>query len=145
VSQCADNFRFDVTAWDGHYRDGFKMLDYCVKLAFANHSKVERFLEQPGVLAKVEHGRRFPMWEKPPRLILMWGGDAGMPLLMPAGPEVIAPTIREWLGSQDYKNEPDHDGDNSKGWRIYNGPWGHIDDHRYAICAIEPAWLMHGK
>ena len=50
-----------------------------------------------------------------------------------------------WLAEQDYGYEPDHDGDNEKGWRIYTGAWGHIDGDHYAICAIMPEWAMYGK
>lgn len=88
------------------------------------------------------------MWETPPRLILHWfaAGEPGLTqFLAPVGYEAAASAVKAWLDAQDYANEPDHDGDNSRGWRIYNEEWGHIGTYRGAICAIEPAWLMHGK
>lgn len=50
-----------------------------------------------------------------------------------------------WLNEVDYGKEPYHDGDNSRGWRLYNEAWGHVGDHHYAIIAVKPAWAMHGK
>lgn len=146
MSQCADNYRFDVTAWDGHH--DFDMLRLCLKLAFANHSKATHWSHVPGELAKVEHGRQFAMWSRPPRLILHWYGEDNKnltPFLSPVDFEAATVSVRAWLKAQDYANEPDHDGDNSKGWRIFNEAWGYVGDHRGAICAVETAWLMHGK
>ncbi len=51
-----------------------------------------------------------------------------------------------WLTKKaDYEGEPDHDGDNGKGYRIYNEDWGHVHGSHYAFVAIEPAWAMYGK
>lgn len=50
-----------------------------------------------------------------------------------------------WLTtSADYGNEPDHDGDNGKGWRVYNENWGRVGSF-YGFVAIKPAWAMYGK
>lgn len=146
MSQCADNYRFDITAWDGHH--DFSMMDLCLKIAFADHKTVTHWSHEPGVLAPVENGRFYAMWKKPPRLILYWwDGDSKdlTPFLAPMTYEAAVGAVRAWLEGQDYANEPDHDGSNSRGWRIYNEAWGHVGGHRGAICAVEPAWLMHGK
>ncbi|PZQ86025.1 MAG: hypothetical protein DI549_00655 [Ancylobacter novellus] len=50
-----------------------------------------------------------------------------------------------WLDEQDYGREPDHDGDNGKGWRVFVGGWGHVAGDHYSICAVTPAWAMYGK
>lgn len=50
-----------------------------------------------------------------------------------------------WLDQVDYGPQPDHDGDNEKGWRVYCEDCGYIKDIPYAFAAIEPAWAMHGK
>lgn len=50
-----------------------------------------------------------------------------------------------WLAEADYGSQPDHDGDNGKGWCIYNEAWGHVDSHYSAIIAIAPSWAMYGK
>jgi hypothetical protein len=50
-----------------------------------------------------------------------------------------------WLAEQDYGREPDHDGDNGKGFRIYNEAWGHVDGEYQAFVAVKPVWAMYGK
>ncbi len=51
----------------------------------------------------------------------------------------------EWLmQSADYGEQPDHDGDNGKGWRIFTKSWGHVDGYESFI-AIEPTWAEYGK
>ena len=51
--------------------------------------------------------------------------------------------IIAWLQEADFGKEPDHDGDNGKGWRVYVEDWGH--SRHQSMCAIEPAWAMYGK
>lgn len=61
--------------------------------------------------------------------------------------------VSAWLRSDDAKKVPcvewdadyDHDGHNSLGWRVYCEDWGHVGNHRNAICAIKPAFMWHGK
>lgn len=51
-----------------------------------------------------------------------------------------------WLnGAAEYGAEPDHDGDNEKGWRLYNEDWGHVDGDWQALIAVAPNWAMYGK
>lgn len=57
----------------------------------------------------------------------------------------IVDFIERWLAEKDYGQEPDHDGDNGKGWRIYNEAWGHVKNRHEAFLAVEPAWAMYGK
>jgi hypothetical protein len=45
----------------------------------------------------------------------------------------------------DYKEYLDHDGDNGRGFRIYNGEWGHVVGHPYSICAVLPVWAWYAK
>lgn len=148
MSQCADNFRFDITAWRGHH--DFDFLTLCLKLAFANHSHASHWSIHSGV-KKTLPGIRADrtLWDKKPRLILHWhnlANDARLiPFLGKTDHEAASSAVISWLKDIDYGQEPDHDGDNSKGWRIFNEAWGHVDDFRGAICAIEPEWLMHGK
>ena len=53
----------------------------------------------------------------------------------------------EWLKeTADYGKEPDHDGSNSKGWKISIDAWGHIEGFGWqAFVRIEPYWIMCGK
>lgn len=67
------------------------------------------------------------------------------PLPAPLTGEALVLFVKAWLDQASYGVEPDHDGDNSRGFRIYNEDWGHIDHEYQAFVAIEPAWLMHGK
>lgn len=47
-----------------------------------------------------------------------------------------------WLAEAEYGAEPDHDGCNTRGWRVYNEK---CDGHYGAIIAVAPAWACHGK
>jgi hypothetical protein len=57
----------------------------------------------------------------------------------------LADFVLGWLSEADYGPEPDHDGDNGKGWRCYNEGWGHIGGEWQAFAAVEPVWAMYGK
>lgn len=52
---------------------------------------------------------------------------------------------RRWLAEAEYGGEPDHDGDNKKGWLIYNERYGQVDGDYGAIIAIAPVWTEYGK
>lgn len=52
---------------------------------------------------------------------------------------------KRWLAEQDYGREPDHDGDNGKGWRLYNEDWGFVGGWHGSFIAVKPAWAMYGK
>lgn len=51
----------------------------------------------------------------------------------------------QWLQEQDYGPQPDHDGDNERGFRIYCEGWGYVANDYRAICAVQPKWAMFGK
>lgn len=53
--------------------------------------------------------------------------------------------VKRWLAEADYGPEPDHDGHNEKGWRLYNEAWGHVGGDYKAFVAVKPAWAMYGK
>ena len=50
-----------------------------------------------------------------------------------------------WKQARVEEKEPDHDGNNEKGWRIYNEAWTHINGRWEALVAIKPIWAMYGK
>lgn len=50
-----------------------------------------------------------------------------------------------WLEHADYGREPDHDGENGKGWRLFHDIWGRVDNDSSSFVAIEPVWAMYGK
>ncbi len=71
--------------------------------------------------------------------------DAMTPFLAALDLDALVPIISTWLAQQDYGREPDHDGSNSKGFRLYNEVWGRIGDDWASIGAIKPEWAWHGK
>lgn len=52
-----------------------------------------------------------------------------------------------WLRhSAEYGEQPDHDGSNGKGWRVFtDSTWGHVFGMYQGICGIAPEWAMYGK
>lgn len=50
-----------------------------------------------------------------------------------------------WLAEQDYGREPDHDGDNKRGWQVYNEAWNRVGDEYSAFVAVRPMWIEYGK
>lgn len=87
-------------------------------------------------------------------LILLWSeNDGAHKLPAPLLAKECLPMIESWLKSDfaktvklgDWCNNKDHDGHNSIGWQVYVGDWGHVGFERYAICAIRPAYIWHGK
>lgn len=86
------------------------------------------------------------------RLIYFWTPHPRMEKFPPIMPpklnmEQAAEFAYTWLKhNAEYPEEPDHDGDNERGWRVYAESWGKIDDFDYpAFIAIEPRWAMIGK
>ncbi len=118
-----DNFHIDVTALE---REDFSL---AVRLAFSQNKSTVGWRVLP------THG-----------LVLFWVKTEGINLF-PASldAEGAADMAWRWLKEADYGPEPDHDGSNSRGWRIYNEDWGHVADSYQAICAVQPEWVMHGK
>lgn len=81
-----------------------------------------------------------------PTLILLWHGERGsQPLPYPLGFEQAVEFVHGWLGATDYGSEPDHDGSNGRGWRIFCDHWGHVAGHSSAVLGCQPAWAMYGK
>ena len=69
-----------------------------------------------------------------------------IPFPGPTNPEFLASFIEIWLKNAEYCREPDHDGDNGRGWYMYTEGWGHIDGYGYqAFLAVETHWIMYGK
>lgn len=53
-----------------------------------------------------------------------------------------------WLEQAPLEEEPDHDGDNSRGFLLYNeawGNWGYAIEEWEAFVAMKPIWSIHGK
>ena len=89
-----------------------------------------------------------------PYLALLWGEHKiGLPLIAPMeSADAIRSQIEAWLKTAEYGREPDHDGSNSKGFRltteipkIYDEQWRTQDWAFYTFIVIEPIWIEHGK
>jgi len=51
-----------------------------------------------------------------------------------------------WLQEvAEYGPEPDHEGDNHKGFYLFTGFWGHVLGNSNGIIGIRPCWAMYGK
>ena len=92
------------------------------------------------------HGREE---KNPPRMVFYWTEPTNVVgftrLPFRANAADIATIVERWLEEVPYEREPDHDGDNGKGFRIYNEAWGHVDGHYQAFMAVSPVWAMFGK
>lgn len=85
------------------------------------------------------------------RLIFYWADPGAhikahvLPFKMNA--ELATDFAHQWLerDEEPWGKQPDHDGDNGHGWRVYNEAWGHVDNSSYAFVAITRAWAMYGK
>lgn len=88
-----------------------------------------------------------PLFEdQHPCMIFYWYADKGTtPLPYKMTFKECADLAWGWLQQQDYKDEPDHDGSNSRGWAVFNESWGHVDNSHYAVGAVSPQWIWIGK
>lgn len=123
----SDNFHFDLTGVG---------LDRALDIAFTGHSKCIGWSE-----GEVSDGGRVRK-----RLILHWTENvSATPLPAPMTATEVLPFVQAWLNAVPRGPEPDHDGDNGQGCRVYNEDWGHVGSDYTAFVAIEPRWLMYGK
>lgn len=68
------------------------------------------------------------------------------PFPSPMPVDFVATMIHEWLKTAEYPEEPDHDGSNDRGWRLYKEAWGRINKFGHgSIGAVEPMWIEYGK
>lgn len=126
-----DNFRIDVNA------AGDILLRDVMRIVFTRHSHATHYMLWPG------KGLVF-FWTEPRAAEQVGAPEPiGFPFKMDA--DGAAEFARRWLADTEYPKQPDHDGDNSKGWRVYNEAWGHIGNYWSAIIAVQPTWAMHGK
>lgn len=120
-----DNFHIDITS-EGP-------LIKAMEIAFGKYRTAEAYAIDPG------KGLVF-LWAKKDTLGAV---RVDLPFKMDAAGAADFDT--RWLAEADYGRQPDHDGDNEKGWRLYNEGWGRINGYDYSIVAVKPAWAMYGK
>lgn len=118
-----DNFHIDIT------HDSAEVLGKALDIGFGGYRKAVGYSINP------DKG-----------FVLYWSESKGMvpfPVSMDAA--TVRPLISAWLAEQNYGREPDHDGDNKRGWRLYNEAWGRVGDESRTFLAVKPAWTMYGK
>lgn len=85
----------------------------------------------------------------PERLTFAWHESAGegfVPFVTPIDYQAAVEIVKNWCKEvAQYGPQPDHDGDNSKSWRIFCEAWGFIDHNHYTFAAVEPYWAEYGK
>jgi hypothetical protein len=120
-----DNFHIDITY------EGDEALRNALEIAFRG-SKAEAYAIIPKVgLVFFAYG-----YER-------CQGAAKLPFKLDVAG--AADFARRWLAEAEYGSEPDHDGSNGKGWRVYTEHWGRIGDWWGSLCAVQPAWAEYGK
>lgn len=153
-----DNQQIDITS------EGRNGIDLALQIIWnaavpggkASHYKVMRLKSETtyhqheahnGRAAFISHHERLK--EHPEgyeTLILLWHDEAGaIPLPFKLDCKQSGQFVADWLGSLDYGHQPDHDGSNGKGWRLFTESWGHVVGHHYAIVGVQPQWAMYGK
>ena len=126
-----DNFHIDVTT------QGEKGLLYALNLAFLNHPKAKGYAVLPEI-----------------GLVFFWSdyekieGFMALPFELDA--DGATDFAERWLKETDYGEEPNHDGSNGKGYRVYTDSWGHVQNANgglmhSSMCAVQPAYAIHGK
>lgn len=81
-----------------------------------------------------------------PTLIMLWGNETGTEKLpFPLNLDGTIQFVKGWLKDVEYGHQPDHDGSNGRGWRLFTENWGHVAGFRCAIVAAQPVWAMYGK
>lgn len=151
-----DNFGLRIVAEGGpslvkafelafaHNCAGRKVKHYSVRPRFAGEKQDDdRYKAQNG-------GWKYGKEPKQQRLIFFWhqpeSGQDHQELPFELDAAGAADFAARWLeGSAEYPREPDHDGDNGKGWCAYVEGWGHVDGSHYAVIAVSPAWACYGK
>lgn len=121
-----------------------KIVGYAIRDAVAGEAYSEDCLKDPKDKYKLKLDRE----PKERRLIFYWTKTdrpdfVAFPFTLDA--EGAADFASRWLAEEDYGRQPDHDGDNGKGWRLYCEGWGHVDSEYQAFVAVSPRWAMYGK
>ena len=141
-----DNFKIDV------YCEGTQSLHDALAIVLRQHRLLRGWSVEPAT----KEG-------KPTRMILYWMEDKAaspFPFDVSRGdmPQKVGrerdtkdrlpwlvDMVEGWLMSLDYGRQPNHDGDNGRGWRVYTESWGHVAGNHHTACAIEPARAWYGK
>lgn len=122
-----NNFKMDVVS------EGDQSLEYAFQIAFGRHSGATHWLVKDNVLGF--------FWVDPKIT-----GHPAQPFVVRYSAAECADFAKKWLErGADYGREPDHDGDNGKGWHVSTEGWGHVFGSYAGIVKVAPAWAMYGK
>lgn len=148
-----DNFLINIVS-EGSLADAMKIacgrwhdkiVGYAIRDAVAGEKyEADKFLSDP----KNAYVLRLQKEPKERRLVFYWTkidrpDFVAFPFTL--DPDGAADFAARWLAEEDYGKQPDHDGDNGRGWRLYCEGWGHVDSEYQAFVAISPRWAMYGK
>lgn len=79
-------------------------------------------------------------------LILLWSkGHDALELVYPLSCDEAINFIHGWLARAPLGRAPDHDGDNTRGWRVFTEQWRKIASYDNVIAGFQAVWARHGK
>lgn len=86
-------------------------------------------------------------WARDIPTLALYNRAAPKALVLPftLGHDGATEFVNSWLSQVDYGPEPDHDGSNGKGFRVFTGKWGEVHGSDGAFVAIQPKWAEYGK
>lgn len=135
---CSNNFHIDV-----HCRGEEQLrLSLDIALGEAPGRKAKAFIKKKMKTNSIAYGKN----EELETLILLWNEEEGStPFPSKLGLDQTIAVVTGFLDEVEPGNQPDHDGNNSIGFRVFNEDWGHVGGSPYGIVGIQPCWMMHGK
>lgn len=139
-----DNFHIDVIA------PGRAALDAAIAVVFQVHRAATHYAVLNTPKEDDEEGR---LSDRPGSTLVLYWSDprdvkGASPLAFPLTLDNASDFVWQWLrgpGQESASPEPDHDGSNGHGWRVFNEAWGHVYGSHYAVCGVQHAWMMYGK
>lgn len=123
-----DNFKIDIIS------DNRETLLMAMKIAFMNNGGPTK-----GYVITDEYGLIFLRYPSSTK------GMHEIPFPFSMDAEMATEFALHWLRECEYGQEPDHDGHNKKGWRLYVKDWSMVGQYWNSICAVKPQWTMYGK
>ncbi len=146
-----DNFHFDMTS-EGDLVEAMKIAARsCKAIAYSIRAAVEGQRWDADKYLKNPRDKNLLEWYHAPKstrlVFYQYKSDRADVVALPFALDHtgMADFARRWLETADYGRQPDHDGDNGKGWRLYCEGWGHVDSDYAAFLAVSPRWACYGK
>ena len=118
--------------------EGRKSFDLAFQIFFESNIKATHYLEDP------EKGLIFFYYYVGSEFT----NNKPIKLPTPLAAQQAADLAWSWLLAQPedcYGAALDHDGSNSKGFKVYNEDWNRVGSYDGSILAIQPVWAWYGK